>query len=108
MSMYFKPFDRIEDGDAECTYCDRMGGNVITIHINKCIRIHLCEDCLKQFRRDIDEQLAQVSRWCMKCKHFEPSPYGCFKYGGHCKFEPIQCDCHAHDGTCERFAPREA
>lgn len=104
MSLEFKPFDQSEEDEyAECAYCGASGRNVTTIHINRCIRIHLCEECLGALRDDIGHQLEEVSRWCVKCKHFEPNEYGAFRYGGHCEFEPQRCNCHAHDGTCEKF-----
>lgn len=94
-----------EEEYAECSYCNTSGANVATLEVNAgvVLKLHFCEECLKKLRRDIDKKLEEVSHWCCKCKHYEPNKYGCFKYGGHCKFEPITQDCHAHDSTCERF-----
>ena len=108
MSLEFRTFNSSEEDEyAECAYCDHSGRNVTTMHVNRCVRIHLCEDCLKALRKDIDEQLAGVSRWCVKCRHFEPNEYGAFRYGGHCKFEPPSHDCHNHDATCDKFEALE-
>jgi len=108
MSLFIEEYKSWEwDEMPSCARCDdwNKGRNCAAVIKSENIRIPVCEDCLHELKKEIDEVLKKCSVRCEKCQHFLANPDGWNHYHSTCELtgnETIK-----HDDTCDKFCKRE-
>lgn len=107
MSLYIKEYKSYDwDEMPSCAKCDdwNKGRNCAAVIKSDHIRIPVCEDCLLELKKEIDEALKKCSVRCEKCQHFLANPDGWNHYHSRCELSNKDI---CHDDTCEKFCKRE-